>query len=62
MLLIDVNNPQIPDFLQDNYWSGTEFNDGTGFYAWKISMDGSGAGDDWVQKTDTYYALPIKSF
>lgn len=62
MLLIDPNNPQIPDFLQDNYWSGTEFNDGTGSQAWRISMDGSGAADEFVAKSDSYYALPLKSF
>lgn len=59
MLLIDPNNTQIPDFLQDNYWSGTQFDSSN---AWRISMDGSGMGDDWVYKTDSYYALPIKSF
>jgi hypothetical protein len=62
MLLIDPNNPLIPDFYQENYWSGTEFNDGTGTQAWRISMIGTGGGDDFVLKTDTYLALPIKSF
>jgi hypothetical protein len=62
MKLIDPNNPQIPNFLQDNYWTGTEWESDSN-QAYYIGMIGTGNSYNPNPKTnDVYYALPIKSF
>jgi hypothetical protein len=59
MAFIDINNTYIPNFVPNNFWTGTE--DGVS-NAYRISFNGSGTGEFSVSKADAYYALPIKSF
>ena len=59
MLALDLNQAYIPNFVGNNFWSGTEIDASN---AWRISMNGSGAGNVSNPKIQTYYALPIKSF
>jgi hypothetical protein len=59
MLAIDLNQSFIPNFVPNNFWTGTEI-DST--QAYKVSMNGSGTGETSEDKTNTFYALPIKSF
>jgi hypothetical protein len=59
MLAIDLNQSFIPNFVPNNFWTGTEI-DST--QAYKVSMNGSGTGETNEDKTNTYFALPIKSF
>jgi hypothetical protein len=59
MKFIDINNTYIPNFVPNNFWTGTE--DGVS-NAYRISFNGSGTGELSVSKSDAYFALPIKSF
>jgi hypothetical protein len=59
MSFIDINNTYIPNFIPNNFWTGTEANSTEAF---RISFNGTGIGTLAVLKTDDYYALPIKSF
>jgi hypothetical protein len=59
MLAIDLNQSFIPNFVPNNFWTGTEI-DST--QAYKVSMNGSGTGETSELKSNVYFALPIKSF
>lgn len=59
MKFIDINNSYIPNFVTNNFWTGTE--DGVS-NAYRLSFNGTGTGEQSVLKSDSYYALPIKSF
>jgi hypothetical protein len=59
MSLVDINNNYIPNFAGNNFWTGTAFGASN---AYMISMVGSGNAFSTPLKSDSYYALPIKSF
>ena len=59
MLAIDLNQAFIPNFVQNNFWTGTEYDSTQAYF---VNMDGSGINFAFNDKTGTFFALPIKSF
>jgi hypothetical protein len=59
MLAIDSNQAFIPNFVTNNFWTGTEYNSTQSYF---VNMDGTGINFAFEDKTGDFFALPIKSF